>query len=102
MLHYMDHSSPHTLWNLSFIQDAHAWKIESLNFFLTLLYSMNPLPRVMDSMVWTRSSRHGFELKSYYTMLHSGKHSSFPWKSIWKMGKALRALLSSYGQRLWV
>jgi len=45
---------------------------------------MNPLPRVMDSMVWTLSSRHGFQVKRYYTMLHS-EYSSFPWKSIWKV-----------------
>jgi hypothetical protein len=77
--------SPHPFWNLSFIRDAHDWKIESLDYFLTLLYSMNPLPGVMDSMVWTPSSRHGFAVKSYYTMLHSGEHSSFPWKSIWKV-----------------
>jgi hypothetical protein len=48
---------------------------------------MNPLPRAMDSMVWTPSSRHGFAVKSYYTKitsLSSEELSSFPWKSIWK------------------
>jgi len=68
-----------------FIRDAHDWEIESLNSFLTLLYSMNPLAGVMDSMLWTPSSRHGFVVKSYYIMLHLGEHSSFPWKSIWKV-----------------
>jgi len=68
---YMDSLNPHTLWNLNFISDVHDWKIESLDSFFTLLCSMNPLPGVMDSMVWTASSRHGFAVKSYYTMLTS-------------------------------
>lgn len=47
----MDRSSPHTLWNLNFMQDVHDREIESLDSFPTLLYSMNPLLGVMDSMV---------------------------------------------------
>jgi hypothetical protein len=39
---YMDRSSPHTLWNFNFMRDVHDRKIESLDSFLTLLYSMNP------------------------------------------------------------
>jgi hypothetical protein len=66
---YMDISSPHTLWNLSFTQAAHDWEIEYLGSFLTLLYSMNP-----ERMIWTPSSCHGFAVKSYYTMLQSGEH----------------------------
>jgi hypothetical protein len=61
---YMDHNSPHTLWNLNFIRDVHDWEIESLDSFLTLLYSMNPRSRATDSMVWTPSSRHGFAAKA--------------------------------------
>jgi hypothetical protein len=83
---YMDLSSCHTLWNPSFIRATHDWEIESLDSFLTL-YSMNPHSREVDSMVWTPSC-HGFVVKSYYTMLQSGEHISFPWKSIWKV-KAL-------------
>lgn len=81
----MDCSSPHTLWNLSFIWDVNDWDIESIDSFFTLLYSVNPLLGAMDNMVWTPSSHHGFAVKSYYTMLHSGEHISFPWKSIWKV-----------------
>jgi hypothetical protein len=78
---YMDRSSPRTLWNLNFIRDVHDWEIESLDSFLTLLYSMNSLPGAMNSMMWTPSSRHSFAMKSYYTMLNSPsieKLSSFP------------------------
>jgi hypothetical protein len=85
VLDYMDRSStPHPLESY-FIRDVHDWEIEYLDSFLTLLYSVNPFPGVMDSMVWTPSRHHGFAVKSYYTMLHSGEHSSFPWKSIWKV-----------------
>jgi hypothetical protein len=38
-------------------------------------------------MVWT-PSRHGFAVKSYYTILsspNSEEPGSFPWKSIWKV-----------------
>jgi len=85
---YMDRSSPHTLWNLNFIRDVHDWENESLDSFFSLLYSMNPLLRAMDIMVWTPSSRHGFAIKSYCSMLtspSSEEPSSFPWKSIWKV-----------------
>jgi hypothetical protein len=60
----------------------------NLWILLSLLYSMNPLPGAMDSMVWTPSSWHGFAVKSYYIMLTSPSSEeprSFPWKSIWKM-----------------
>jgi hypothetical protein len=50
--------------NLNFMQDVHDWEIESLDSFLTLLYSMNPRSRATDSMVWTPSSRHGFAAKA--------------------------------------
>jgi hypothetical protein len=36
----------------------------------------------VDGMVWTSSSCHGFVVKSYYAILQSGDHSSFPWRSI--------------------
>jgi len=85
VLDYMDRSSPHTLWNISFIQDVHDWEIESLDSFFTLLYFVNPHPGVMNSMVWIPLSFHGFQVKSYYTMLHLGEHNAFPWKSIWKV-----------------
>jgi len=77
---YMDRSSPHTLWNFNFMQDVHDWEIESLDSFLTLLYSMNPRSRAMDSMVWI-PSQHGFAVKSYYTILFSPNREepgSFP------------------------
>lgn len=48
---YMDHSSPHTLWNLYFMRDVHDWKIESLDSFFTLLYSINPRSGATYSMV---------------------------------------------------
>jgi hypothetical protein len=70
--------------NLNFIRDIHDWEIESLDSFLTFLYSMNPLPGAMDNMVRTPSSRHGFAVKSYYTMLtspNSEEPSSSPGKA---------------------
>jgi hypothetical protein len=82
---YMDLSSPHILWNPSFIRTAHDWELESLDSFLTLLYAVKPLPQEVDSMVWIPSSRHIFVMKSYYSILQSGEHSSFPSKSIWKV-----------------
>jgi len=82
---YMDLSSPQTLWNPSFIRVAQDWELESLDSFLSFLCSMNPHPGEVDSMAWTPSRRNGFEGKSYYSMLKSGDHSSFPWKSIWKV-----------------
>jgi hypothetical protein len=78
---YMDLSSPHTVLNLSFVRATHDWEIESLDSFINLLYSANPFPGVMDSMVWTPSSSHGLAVKCYYTMLQSCEHSSFSWKS---------------------
>jgi hypothetical protein len=90
---YMDHSSPHTLWNFNFTRDVHDWKIESLDSFLTLLYSMNPCSGATDSIVWTPTRRHGFAVKSYYTILsspNSEELGSFPWKSIWKVKAAPR------------
>jgi hypothetical protein len=64
--------------------------IEKLNFWIlfTLLYSMNPCSGATYSVVWTPSSRHGFAVKNYYTILsspNSEEPGSFPWKSIWKV-----------------
>jgi hypothetical protein len=64
-----------------------------MDSFLTLLHSMNPHSGAMDSMVWTSSSRHGFAVKSYCTMLTSPRSEepgSFPWKRIWKVKAPLR------------
>jgi len=38
-----------------------------------------------DKICWIPSRRKSFEVKSYYKVLSSPIHSSFPWKSIWKV-----------------
>jgi hypothetical protein len=39
----------------------------------------------VDRILWAQASNHGFLVKSYYKTLQTGKHYSFPWKSIWKV-----------------
>jgi hypothetical protein len=85
VLDYLDLSNSSIHWNPSFIGTDHDWKLESLDSFLNLLYSSITHPGEVDSILWTPSSRHGFAVKSFYNMLQSGDHSSFPWKTIWKV-----------------
>lgn len=77
----MDLSNPYTLWNPSFIRVANDWEIESLNSFLTLLFSVNPHSGEVDGMVWT-PSHHGFVVKSYYTL-------SIRWQQFFPLEKHL-------------
>jgi hypothetical protein len=81
----LDVSSSPILWNPSFIWATHDQELESLDSFLNLLYSSNTHSGEVDSMLWTPSSSHNFAIKSYYNMLQLDEHSSFPWKSIWKV-----------------
>jgi hypothetical protein len=101
MSNYLDLSSFTSLWNPSFIRATHDWELESLDSFPNLLYSLNTHLGEVDSMLWTPSISHDFAVKSYYNMLHSGEHSSFPWKSIGR-SRPLLTLLSSYRQKQWV
>jgi hypothetical protein len=62
-------------------------KIDIVLFF-SLLYSSKTHPGEVDNLLWTPSSSQKFTVKSYYTLLLSSEHSSFPWRSVWKV-KAL-------------
>lgn len=38
----------------------------------------------LDTLCWNPSPLNVFEVKSYYKMLHSTPHLSFPWCCMWK------------------
>jgi hypothetical protein len=61
------------------------WELESFDSFFSLLYSLKVHPGEVDNLLWTPSSNQKFTVKSYYTLLQSGEHSYFPWRSVWKV-----------------
>jgi len=96
----LDLSSPHIHWNPSFFRATHDWELESIDYFLNLLYFLKPHPEEVDSMVWTPFSRHGFAVKNYYNMLLLDEHRSFPCKSIWKVKAPPRIAFFSWAAAL--
>jgi hypothetical protein len=85
MPNYMDLSSSFIHWNPSFIRVAHDWELKSFDSFFSVLYSSKTHPGEVDNLLWTTSSSQKFTVKSYYTLLQSSEHSSFPWRSVWKV-----------------
>jgi len=81
---YLDLSSSFIHWNPSFVRAAHDWELESFDSFFSLLYSSKTHPGEVDNL-WTPPSSQKFTVNSYYTLLQSSEHSSFPWRSIWKV-----------------
>jgi hypothetical protein len=82
---YLDLSSSFIHWNPSFIRAAHDWELECFHSFFSLLYSSKTHPGEADNLLWTPSSSQRFTVKSYYTLLQSSEHSSFPQRSVWKV-----------------
>jgi hypothetical protein len=72
------------LWNILFTRPVHDWNVEVVSLFFVLLYSFEGM-KGEDKICWILSRRKSFEMKSYYKVLSIPIHSSFPWKSIWKV-----------------
>lgn len=68
---YLDSPGTFILWNLSFtrVQAVQDWELESLDFFLNLLYCLKIYPEVAYRMLWMPGNNHGFEVKRYYKFL---------------------------------
>jgi len=82
---YLDLSSSYIHWNPSLTRAAHDWELETFDSFFSLLYFSMSHPGEVDSLLWTPSSSHRFTVKSFYTLLQSSEHNSFPWKSVWNV-----------------
>jgi hypothetical protein len=78
---YLDPSSSFVHWNSSFIRAVQDWDLESLDSFFNLLYTSKTHSREVNRMLWTSASNHDFEVRSYYKMLQTREHCSFPLKS---------------------
>jgi len=64
---------------------VHNWDVEVVSIFFAMMYSLKGRYEGEDKICWIPSRKKSFEVKSYYKVLSSPIHSSFPWKSIWKV-----------------
>uniref|UniRef100_A0A2N9I5S7 Reverse transcriptase zinc-binding domain-containing protein n=1 Tax=Fagus sylvatica TaxID=28930 RepID=A0A2N9I5S7_FAGSY len=71
-------------WDVNFIQLVHDWELESIADFLDVIYSVVPRQGEIDNICWNPSSNKVFSVNSYYKVLTSPTHRSFPWKRVWK------------------
>jgi hypothetical protein len=67
-----------------FTRPVHDWEVEGVSRFFELLYSLKVRCEGEDKLFWIPSRRKSFEVNSY-KVLSIPIHSSFPWKSIWKV-----------------
>jgi hypothetical protein len=74
------------LWNILFSRPVHDWEVEAVSRFFEMLYTLKIRNEGEDKMCWNPGRKKSFEVKSYYKVLSSPIQSSFPWKSIWKVG----------------
>jgi hypothetical protein len=59
--------------------------VEGVSRFFEMLYTLKVRSEGEDKMCWIPARKKSFQVKSYYKVLSSPIHSSFPWKSIWKV-----------------
>jgi len=62
--------------------------IGNWNLLTHSLFSYIPRRHIqgeVDNLLWTPSSSQKCTMKGYFTLLQSGEHSSFPWRSVWKV-----------------
>ena len=71
-------------WDVNFTRLVHDWELESVADFLDVIYSAVPRPGESDTICWNPSSNKVFSVNSYYKVLTSPNHRSFPWKRVWK------------------
>ena len=71
-------------WDVNFTRLVHDWELESVADFLDVIYSAVPRPGESDNICWNPSSNKVFSVNSYYKVLTSPNHRSFPWKRVWK------------------
>jgi hypothetical protein len=66
------------LWNILFTRPVQDWEVEVMSRFFELLHSIKVRYEGEDKICWIPSRRKSFEVKSYYKILSSPIHSSFP------------------------
>jgi hypothetical protein len=81
----MQRQNSNILWDILFTRPVHDWEVEVVSRFFEVLYSLKVRYEGEDKICWIPSKRKSFEVKSYYNVSFVPIHSSFPWKSIWKV-----------------
>ena len=69
---------------ISFVRLIYDWEMVSFASFMNVLYMVLIRQSGADILFQNPSSPNVFEVRSYYKILHSTFHFSFPWRSLWK------------------
>ena len=72
-------------WNVNFVRPIQDLELESVVTFLDLIYSGLVRRNGVDQLCWKPSASGVFYVKSFYKVLCSTTHSSFPWKPLWRL-----------------
>jgi hypothetical protein len=78
-------------WNVSFIREAHDWKVDVFASFFQLLHSVKVNQDNEDSLWWVLSKRGVFKVETFFYSLTSAGSIRFPWKSVWRTQAPPRA-----------
>jgi len=76
-------------WNVSFVREAHDWKVGVFASFFQVLHSVN---RDRANRLWWVPSKKGvFKVKTFFNSLVGTVGRRFPWKSVWRTQGPSRA-----------
>jgi hypothetical protein len=68
------------------VRTVQDWELEAVVSFMELLYSCYLNWGGLDSLGWSLNHNNKYEVKSFHkALLQPPIHSSFPWRSLWKV-----------------
>jgi hypothetical protein len=69
-------------WDVSFVREAHDWKVDVFALFFQVLQSATVSQDRVDRLCWVPSKKAVFKVKSYFSSLVGSVGRRFPWKSV--------------------
>ena len=71
-------------WDVQFFCPMQDWELESIAFFMDIIYSTFVQGNGLDQICWKPTKTRGFEVRGYYHSLSLANAISFPSKMVWQ------------------
>ena len=71
-------------WDVQFFCPMQDWELESLAFFMDIIYSTFVQGNGLDQICWKPTKTRGFEVRGYYHSQSPSNTISFPRKMVWQ------------------
>ena len=82
---YLSWNNEEMVWVVILQRALQDWELADFTTFMETLYNIHLKRNGSDQMQWEHTGSGQFEVRSFYHIICVGGHSTFPWKSVWRV-----------------